>query len=100
MEPLAFLAEEDEADAGSRVDGPAAGGGELNVQWVLLTGFAEGIPTLAEVRGAVRLDWLNDQRQQHETAVYQQLRDRYKITITPTALEPPRVQSALSLEAD
>jgi hypothetical protein len=46
------------------------------------------------------LDWLNDQRQQHETAVYQQLRDRYKITITPTALEPPTVQAALPLEAD
>lgn len=56
--------------------------------------------TLAEVRGAVRLDWLNDQRQQHETAVYQQLRDRYKITISPAALETPTVQAALSLEVD
>ena len=43
---------------------------------------------LAEVRKNVRLDWLRDQRQQQDEQFYQQLRDRYTITIAPDALPP------------
>jgi hypothetical protein len=55
--------------------------------------------TLTEVRGDVRLDWLNEQRQQQEEAMYQQLRDRYKITIAPDAKEQLIIQDASELEA-
>lgn len=44
--------------------------------------------TLAEVRKNVRLDYLREQRQQLDEQFYQQLRDRYTISIDQDALNP------------
>ena len=44
--------------------------------------------TLVEVRKNVRLDWLRDQRRQQDEQFYQQLRDRYTVTIDPDAFAP------------
>ncbi len=44
------------------------------------------LATLAEVRRDVRRDWMRDQRQQLDKLFYQQLRDRYTISIDQDAL--------------
>lgn len=68
---------------------------------VHVTGLVPGHPaTLAEVRDQVRLDWLEDQRQQRAKAFYQQLRDRYTIKIDPKGVEPTTVPSASKPEVD
>ena len=44
--------------------------------------------TLAEVRRDVRLDWLRDERQKRDEQFYEQLRDRYQISIESDLLNP------------
>ncbi|NEP48108.1 MAG: peptidyl-prolyl cis-trans isomerase [Moorea sp. SIO3C2] len=44
------------------------------------------IATLPEVRRDVRRDWIRDQRQQLDEQFYQQLRDRYRVSIDQDAL--------------
>ncbi|GET43893.1 peptidyl-prolyl cis-trans isomerase [Microseira wollei] len=54
---------------------------------VNLTQIEPGHPaTLAEVRKYVRLDWLQEQRQQLDEQLYQQLRERYTVSIDQEAL--------------
>lgn len=55
---------------------------------VNVTQIAPGHPaTLEEVRKNVRLDYLREQRQQQDELFYQQLRDRYDISIDEDALQ-------------
>ena len=44
--------------------------------------------TLAEVRRNVRLDWLRDERQKRDDLFYEQLRDRYEISIKSDLSNP------------
>lgn len=52
-----------------------------------VTAIEPGHPaTLSEVRRDVRLDWLRDKRKEQDDAFYQQLRDRYAVSIDETAI--------------
>ncbi len=56
---------------------------------VNVTQIEPGHPaTLAEVRKNVRLDYLREQKQKQDELFYQQLRDRYTVSIDQKALNP------------
>lgn len=59
-----------------------------------ITEIAPGHPAaLAEVRRDVRRDWLREERKQRNEQFYENLRDQYKVSIDPQAINPTTDQT-------
>ena len=69
----------------------AAGGGELDVQWILLTGFEEGVATLAEVRARGQAAMKDDRDYFERIRVMVKPEDRAILYLTSGATGEPKM---------